>query len=139
MIAKTLECGKQRFVDTETAFVLCESPLIHSVEITNRFMTFYFISHYEGLMEKEISRIELSCKYGMREHAPAICHPDDMSRTWIGKHFPCESIKWDIQQHWHLWFDERESREDAIAYALEFFKPYMAPDFWNFINKEVNA
>ena len=43
MIAKTLECGKQRFVDTETNFVTANPLEIHSFESAERFLTFLFI------------------------------------------------------------------------------------------------
>lgn len=136
MIAQTLECGKQRFVDTETNFVLGANPICHSFEIAELFLTFFFVSPHEDSF-KLIANIEKACKYRLDRHEPSLCHPEDIKITWIKEYIPSAGESW--VNHKHLWFNKKESREDAIVYALALIKPYMAPAFWDSIVENYNV
>ena len=136
MIAKTLECGKQRFVDTETNFVLGKLPIIHSFELAETFLTAFFACPHEDTF-KMIADIERECKYRLDVHKPEVCHPEDKKVTWVKGYIPAAGSSW--VNHKHLWFNKKEKRADAIAYALDLFSPYMAENFTTSIRSRLDA
>lgn len=123
VIVQALGCGKMRFVDCQTKFIEGVCPIIHSFEIAEEFLTMFFTGPHDETFIK-IHSIERNCKYRLDRHEPSKCHPEDAKITWIKHHFSNSNSSW--VNHKHIWFNEKESRSDAILYAIELTKDYMS-------------
>ena len=122
--------NKTRFIDEGREFVEGQCPVIHSFEIHDLFLTFFFTGPDEKTF-KMIADIDRQCKYRLDRHEPTVCHPEDVKVSWVKKHFPESRPSW--VHHKHIWFNKKESKKDAINYTLGLLENYMSQDLINSI------